>query len=433
MKYRAYGIRNFTKIPQIRKLSDEEKFSIETGGRVLPFKVNNYVVEKLIRWDEYPNDPLFILTFPQRGMLRKEHFETIADLLRRKAPEGEIEEAANRIRLELNPHPAGQLERNVPKLNGRSLKGVQHKYRETILFFPSQGQSCHAYCTFCFRWPQIAGMKSIKFAADETKTAVEYLKRHPEVTDILITGGDPLVMSAGVLEKYIDAFLNAYLPHVRTLRIGSRVLSYWPYRFLSDNDSEDLLKLFKKIRRAGKNLALMASFIHPNELKTDEARFAIERILETGALIRTQAPVLRRVNDDRKAWEELWREQVHLGCVPYYMFVPRDTGPQDYFGLPLIKSWQIFKEAYQSVAGTCRTVRGPSMSTDPGKVQILGPATMKGEKVLVLQFLQARNPDWVMRPFFAAFDEKAIWLDELKPAFGEERFFFESTGQERRP
>lgn len=115
------------------------------------------------------------------------------------------------------------------------------------------------------------------------------------------------------------------------------------------------------------------------------------------------------------------------------MFVPRDTGAQHYFAIPLVETWRIFKEAYQSVSGICRTVRGPSMSADPGKVQILGPATINGEKVLTLQYLQARDPAWVMRPFFAEYDEKAIWLDDLKPAFGEERFFFEKARQPHLP
>ncbi|MDP6626199.1 MAG: hypothetical protein QGG87_07150, partial [Nitrospinota bacterium] len=65
------------------------------------------------------------------------------------------------------------------------------------------------------------------------------------------------------------------------------------------------------------------------------------------------------------------------------------------------------------------------MSCAPGKVQILGINEIYGEKVFVLQFLQGRNPNWVRRPFFAKYDEKALWFDELKPAFGEKKFFFE--------
>ncbi len=65
------------------------------------------------------------------------------------------------------------------------------------------------------------------------------------------------------------------------------------------------------------------------------------------------------------------------------------------------------------------------MSAGPGKVEAQGVAEIKGEKVFILRFLQARNPDWVDRPFFAEFDSQASWLDELRPAFGEERFFYE--------
>jgi hypothetical protein len=105
--------------------------------------------------------------------------------------------------------------------------------------------------------------------------------------------------------------------------------------------------------------------------------------------------------------------------------VARDTGPQEYFHIPLYETWEIFRQAYQSVSGICRTVRGPVMSCLPGKVQILGVAEVQGEKVFVLRMIQGRNPDWVDRPFFAAYDEDAAWFDDLKPAFGEEKFFFQ--------
>ena len=77
------------------------------------------------------------------------------------------------------------------------------------------------------------------------------------------------------------------------------------------------------------------------------------------------------------------------------------------------------------MSGIARTVRGPSMSCSPGKVQVLGVSEVKGERVFVLRFLQCRNPELVDIPFFARYDAKATWFDELKPAFGEEKFFFE--------
>jgi hypothetical protein len=113
------------------------------------------------------------------------------------------------------------------------------------------------------------------------------------------------------------------------------------------------------------------------------------------------------------------------------MFVERDTGPQKYFELPLIEAYEIFKSAYARVSGLSRTVRGPSMSTLYGKVLVDGVATIGSDKVFVLQFLQARNPEWVRKPFFAKFDPQAVWLDDLKPAFGEPAFFFQRDGENR--
>ena len=107
------------------------------------------------------------------------------------------------------------------------------------------------------------------------------------------------------------------------------------------------------------------------------------------------------------------------------MFVERDTGARHYFEVPLVRAWEIYREAIQRVSGIARTARGPSMSSDPGKVEIQGVTEINGEKVLALRMIQGRNPDWVQRPFFARYDEQATWLNHLQPAFGEERFFFE--------
>jgi L-lysine 2,3-aminomutase len=169
----------------------------------------------------------------------------------------------------------------------------------------------------------------------------------------------------------------------------------------------------------------MAHFNHHREMETPIAREAIRRIQSTGAVIRSQSPLLSHINDSAGVWELMWREQVRLGIIPYYMFVERDTGAEQYFKLPLVKAVKIFREAFRHVNGLARTVRGPSMSATPGKVEVTGIAQVAGEKVFALRFLQGRNPEWVGKPFYAAFDENASWLHHLKPAFGEEKFFFE--------
>lgn len=425
MKLQSYSLHNYKNLPQISRLSSLQLEAIEVVGNVLPFKTNNYVVNELIDWDNIHDDPMFKLTFPQKGMLSKEHYEMMRITLQHTNNKDEIKNIANIIRKALNPHPAGQLEHNVPELNGEKLMGMQHKYKETVLFFPSQGQTCHAYCTFCFRWPQFVGMDEMKFANKEANQLRDYIIENPQVTDILFTGGDPMIMKAKIFATYIEPLLDANIPNLQTIRIGTKALGYWPYKFISDDDADEMLDLFYKVVKKGINLSFMAHFSHPVELDTPAVINAIKKLRNVGVQIRTQSPILKHINDSPNVWAEMWRKQVNLNCIPYYMFIPRDTGAQDYFALSLENAWKIFTTAYQQVSGVCRTVRGPSMSCTPGKVQVLGVSEIKGEKIFVLRMLQGRNPDWVARPFFAKYDEKAIWMDDLKPAFGEEKFFFE--------
>lgn len=427
---KSYTLANFRTLPYIQELPEEKQFEMEVVGNVLPFKANNYVVEQLIDWDNVATDSMYVLTFPQKGMLRPEHFEKMSETLKGTTDKKQIAQVANEIRLQLNPHPAGQMELNVPKLSdGTKLYGMQHKYKETCLFFPSQSQTCHAYCSFCFRWPQFVGMDEMKFAMKEGEQLVQYLEEHPEISDVLFTGGDPMIMKARIFATYVNALIEAKPPNLRTIRIGTKALSYWPYKFLTDNDSEEMLAIFEKIVQNGIHLAIMAHFNHPVEMSTPSVRKAIRRVRATGAQIRTQSPLLAHINDDPDVWSEMWKRQVQLGCIPYYMFAVRDTGAQHYFGVPLVRAHHIFQNAYKKVSGLGRTVRGPSMSATPGKVQVDGTAVINGEKVLALRFLQGRNPDWVQKPFFAKYDESAIWLDDLRPAFSEKFFFEEELEQ----
>ena len=422
--FKSYTLYNYQTISQISAVSKEMIKDIDIVGKILPFKTNNYVIDELIDWDNIDTDPIFTLNFPRREMLEKKHYATIEKLLNENADKETLDKNIQKIRLSLNPNPAGQ-EHNVPYLGEIKLKGIQHKYPETLLFFPSQGQTCHAYCTFCFRWPQFSGMNELKFAMKEANLLHKYLRIHKEVTDILFTGGDPMIMNASTLEMYIRPLLEPDFEHVRTIRIGTKSLSYWPYRYLTDNDSDDIIRLFELIVNSGKNLSVQAHFNHPRELSTNAVKEAIKRIRTTGAQIRTQSPLLRNINDKPELWIEMWRQQVDLGCIPYYMFIARDTGAKHYFELPLDKCWQIYRKAYRRVSGICRTVRGPSMSDHAGKIQVLGVQEVKGEKIFVLRFIQGRNPKWVDVPFFAEYNPKATWFNQLKPAFGEEKFFFE--------
>ena len=424
-RFRAYSVKHLDELTARAGLDDAARLAVRAVATVLPFRTNAYVVDELIDWDAAPDDPVYRLVFPQADMLPDADVQTISSLLAQDAPSEQIRAVAHEVRMRLNPHPAGQLALNIPDIDQEPLPGVQHKYPETVLIFPKQGQTCHAYCTYCFRWAQFVDEPDLKMATSSVDRVIEYLRRHPEVTSVLITGGDPMIMGAPVLRRYIEPLLDPALAHIESVRIGSKSLAYWPQRFVTDPDADDTLRLFEEVQQAGRTLAFMAHFSHPRELQPALVTEAVRRIRETGAVIRTQAPLIRSINDDPMTWADMWREQARTGMIPYYMFVERDTGPQDYFAVPLARAHEVFRDAYASVSGLCRTVRGPSMSATPGKVGVDGVVEIGGQKVFALHLIQARDPRLVGRPFFAQFDPGAVWLSDLRPAFAD-RFPFDS-------
>ncbi|MFE0156395.1 KamA family radical SAM protein [Nonomuraea sp. NPDC059007] len=422
-RFRAYTSKHLDELLLRAGLSEEERLKVRAVATVLPFRTNAYVVDELIDWSAAPDDPMYRLVFPLADMLPAADVARLADLLKAEAPTAELNAEANKVRAQLNPHPAGQMELNVPRIGREPVPGMQHKYPETVLFFPKQGQTCHAYCTYCFRWAQFVGDADLKFASDDIDQLVSYVRQHPEVTSVLLTGGDPMIMGEPVLKRYIEPLLE--VEQLESIRIGTKSLAYWPQRFTTDPDADDTLRLFEQVVAAGKNLAFMAHFSHLRELDSPLVESAVERILGTGATIRTQAPLIRSINDDPAIWSGMWKRQLRMGMIPYYMFVERDTGPQDYFAVPLADAYEVFREAYASVSGLCRTVRGPSMSATPGKVCVDGVTEIAGQKVFVLHLIQARDPSLVGRPFFAQYDPQAVWLTDLRPAFAD-RFPFET-------
>lgn len=413
---------------RLKKIPSEVWLEMAAVAQVFPFRVNQYVVEELIDWDNFLDDPIFRLTFPQGEMLSNENLAVMMQLLQQKADKETINDTANSIRVQLNPHPAGQVNHNVPILEGKPVAGIQHKYPETVLLFPTAGQVCHSFCTYCFRWPQFVGMDDIhRFSTRESGRFQEYIHRHKEVTDVLITGGDPMIMHARHLSAYIDPLLkDPRFDHVRTIRIGTKSVSYWPHRYVFDDDADDILRLFEKVVLSGKHLAIMCHYVHWRELENNIARRAIERIRSTGAAIYTQGPLMRRINDSSEVWVRMWKQQLSLGCIPYYFFMERDTGAKHYFEVPIVQAVDIFRNAIKQVSGLIKTVRGPVMSTLPGKVLVgISEETSPREKKFVLQFVQGRNPDWCNRYFFAQYDEKATWLSDLRP-LGTDSFFYEN-------
>jgi len=422
--YRPILPQQLPSLPQVQRLGARWLRDSEIVARVLPFKVNQYVVDELIDWSRVPDDPIFQLTFPHRDMLPEDHFQSLQAALDSGIGETAVEQLIAGIRERLNPHPADQVAKNTPAFGDVSIPGLQHKYRETVLFFPKAGQTCHAYCSFCFRWPQFVDGGSLRIALADAAMLTAYLRAHREVTDLLVTGGDPLTMTTRRLSAYLEGLLEPGLEHVQNIRLGTKALSFWPHRFVDGEDADELLRLIERLSEAGRHVAIMLHVNHPVELSTAIAQQAIRRLRSAGAQLRSQSPVLRHVNDSAAVWSALWKEQVRLGIHPYYMFVVRDTGAKSRFDLPLVRALDIYQHAIRTVSGLARTARGPSMSTSGGKVEIKGVISLGDSRAFVLNYLQARDPDLVGRPFLARYDEHATWFDELRPANEDAREFF---------
>ncbi len=419
-----YTVEHWDDIPQLQSIDPDRRLQMLAVSQVLPFRVNRYVIDQLIDWNNIPGDPVFQLTFPQPQMLAPGHLSHMVQLLKNNADKPHIAAQAELIRQQMNPH-APLTNHYTPELDGEKLHSMQHKYRDTLSFFPSQGQTCHSYCNFCFRWPLFVGDKGLRFASKEVTQLQTYLEGHPEITDLLVTGGDPMVMKTHYLEHYLEPLLDPRFSHVQTIRIETKALAFWPQRFVTDSDADSLLHLLEKLVENGKQVAIMAHYSHPRELQSDLARNAVARVLKTGATVRSQGPLLANINDNAEDWASLWKAQIRLGIIPHYMFVERDTSARHYFKVPLGKAWEIYQKAIQQVSGLGRTARGPSMSAGPGHIEVQGITEINREKVFVLRMIQGLNSDWVQKPFFAKYDEDATWITDLKPAFGASKFFFE--------
>lgn len=422
----TYTSQKLLEIPEVSRIPSDLLDGICLAAMVFPFKVNSYALDHLINWAEVPDDPMFRLLFPHPDMLDDEDIALLSTLVRDQASPVEVDRAVLAIRARLNPHSSDQIA-NVPILQGRAAHGIQHKYENTVLFFPKQGQTCHSYCTFCFRWPQFVSSEAVKFESDDAVLLHSYLRSNGAVTDLLLTGGDPLVMNARRLRGYLEPLLSRDLSHVKNIRLGTKSLSYWPYRYLAGADAQELLDLIERLVSGGKHVAIMAHINHWREMAPAPFQEAVYRLRQAGAVIRTQSPLLRHINDAPEVWSKTWTEQVRQGMVPYYMFIERDTGPSRYFGIPLSRALHIFNEASTGISGICKTARGPVMSAGPGKVQIVGVIEVCGRKHFVLTFLQARDSSWLGRPFLAEYSETAQWLDQLVPADGGRSFFYEKA------
>ncbi len=388
MKYIQYNSRSFRETKYYRQLPEEEQEVFNILTSMFHFKVNNYVLEELINWDNVPNDPIYRLMFLRKSMLLDEDYTCLKHLMNMGEELKGFGPLVENIKKRMFPHREPCKNRTV-KHGNRLLYGVVSDFETIVSIFPKYTvKTCHAYCTYCFRWPILNNAEMQRWSSyDDPQTPVGYLREHPEVKDVLLTGADPLATNAKILRRYLEPILE--IDSISTIRISSKSLSFWPYRFTTDKDADDILRLFEDIQAKGKHLSFLAHVTHVRELETDAVKEAVKRIQSTGAIIRCQGPIVEGINDTAQDWSNLWTRQLKLGIIPYYMFIEGNHHPTNCFRVPLAKTLKIFQEAQKLTSGTARTVRGPVFVYEKNRVLLDGITTINNKKYFVLKSLQS--------------------------------------------
>ena len=249
---------------------------------------------------------------------------------------------------------------------------------------------------------------------------------------MLITGGDPMIMGATVLRRYIEPLLEPGLEHIESIRIGSKALAYWPQRFVSDPDADDTLRLFEKVVASGRSLAFMAHFSHPRELGPALAAGASSRIRSHRGGDPYPGPADQ---DDQRRSGDLVRDVADPGPDgDGAVLHVRGAGHRPaglLRGAPLTGAWHLQRRVPAGRGAVPHRARAVDVG-DSGKVCVDGIADVAGQRVFVLHMIQARDPDLVGKPFFAHYDPDATWLTDLRPAFAG-RFPFEAADAEDLP
>lgn len=388
MKFISYNNTSFKKTKYYEKLPKEEKEVFDILASVFHFKVNTYVLEHLIDWDAVPYDPIYKLIFPRKEMLTEVDFNSLRLLYQSGLDEKTLIPFIQKVKKKMYPE-VKHCDTSIPKVNGVRVKGMYSNFETIVSLFPDpMAKTCHSYCSYCFRWIMFNNKEAQQNSSySDPNEPVAFLKEHPEISDVLFTGADPLVLKAKTLQKYIDPILD--IESVKVIRISSKSLAWWPYRFTTDQDAEELLTLFRHIQSRGKHLNLCAHFTHPRELENDVVKEAIQQIRATGTVIRCQGPIVEGINDTPEDWSTLWGAQIALGMIPYYMFIEADHNSESCFRIPLAKALRIFQTAQKQTTGLARTVRGPVFMNDLHRTLLDGVITINDQQYFVLKSLQA--------------------------------------------
>lgn len=279
---------------------------------------------------------------------------------------------------------------------------LKQKYEDTVLVIVTD--QCGSICRFCFR-KRLFSEEGEKDAQKDLDPAFEYIRGHPEIQNVLLTGGDSLMISTRRLEHILSELSD--IDHIDTIRLGTKMLAFYPQRVTNDGS---LVSLLAEHSTPQKKIYVMAHFTHPNEF-SDETFHAIDLLKGTaGVEIRNQTPLLKGVNDDPKVLSKHLRNLYTSGVTPYYLFICRPTIGNKDFSIPIETALDLFNETMGELPGIAKTVK-LVMSHYTGKIEVVG---MTDDKQIVMKYHRAPNPKDVGKLLTFQSNPQALWLDDYK-------------------
>lgn len=355
-------VRYVTRLDQIPQLSPVEIEELAPVADRYAFRANTYYLG-LIDWND-PDDPIRKIAIPSEDELVDwGRLDASEEYLYTKAP------------------------------------GLEHKYEYTALLLLSD--VCGGFCRFCFR--KRLFMNDSVEASRDVSEGLKYIREHPEINNVLLTGGDPLMLSSKRLDRILSELRD--IDHVKIIRIGSKMPVFNPYRVLND---PSLLETLKRHSLEDRRMYIMVHFNHPREL-TKEAVRAMALLHDAGMISANQTPLLRGVNDDPAVLAELFNKLSYIGVAPYYVFIGRPTQGNRHFLVPVEKALEIFEQSRMSCSGLAKRAR-LVMSHSTGKVHVLG----RTKNHVYMRYHRAADPDRKGLFLVLRSNPEALWFDDYE-------------------
>ncbi len=219
------------------------------------------------------------------------------------------------------------------------VEGIVHRYPDRVLFKPTY--LCGVYCRFCFRRNKVSNSAN-NIKSDNAKIAIDYIKSHKEIWEVILTGGDPLVLTDKILQKLLEEISS--IEHVKILRFHTRIPSVLPSRV-----TDSLIQILKNTNKS----IWIAVHMNSSEEFTEEAKTALAKLIDNGIPVVLQSVLLKDINDTNIQLVSLLKSAIENRVKPYYIHYPDLAKGTEHFRIPLKRAIELIKGLRGQISGLC--------------------------------------------------------------------------------